>query len=63
MTELTDAAYDARAVIGPEMPSFEHELGDASGREDKLRHFATLICVSPNYRRKCKPSGEMKNKV
>jgi len=58
MTELTDAAYGAHAVIGPEMPSFEQELCDDSSRDDKLRHFAKLICVSPNYRRKSKPSRE-----
>src|SRR5258707_1059212 len=26
MTELTDAAYDAYAVIGPQIPSFEHQI-------------------------------------
>ena len=31
MTELTDAAYDAYAVIGPEIPRLEHELGDIPG--------------------------------
>jgi AraC-like DNA-binding protein len=28
MTALTDAAYDARVVIGPAVSSLEHELGD-----------------------------------
>lgn len=43
MTELTDAAYDAHAVIGAEIPSLEHELRetpDFAGRiqliEDRL---------------------------
>lgn len=43
MTELTDAAYDAHAVIGAEFPSLEHQLGetpDFAGRiqiiEDRL---------------------------
>src|SRR3954454_23628542 len=43
MTELTDAAYDAHAVIGAEVPSLEHELRetpDFAGRiqlvEDRL---------------------------
>jgi AraC-like DNA-binding protein len=31
MTELTDAAYDAYAVIGPQIPRFEHELSDTPG--------------------------------
>jgi AraC-like DNA-binding protein len=31
MTELADVAYDAHAVIGPEFPRVEQELGDANG--------------------------------
>src|SRR3954454_19570890 len=31
MTELTDAAYDAHAVIGAEVPSLEHELRETPG--------------------------------
>src|ERR1700687_192894 len=37
MTELTDAAYDAYAVIGPQIPRFEHELGDTSGFADRIQ--------------------------
>jgi len=37
MTELTDAAYDAYAVIGPQIPSFEHQLGDASGFGERIK--------------------------
>ena len=37
MTELTDAAYDAYAVIGPQIPRFEHELGDASGFAERIK--------------------------
>ena len=37
MTELTDAAYDARAVIGPEIPGLEHELGDTSGFAERIQ--------------------------
>jgi uncharacterized protein DUF6597 len=31
MTELTDAVYDAHAVIGPEISMLEHELDDTPG--------------------------------
>ena len=37
MTELTDAAYDARAVIGPEISTLEHELGDARGFAERIQ--------------------------
>jgi AraC-like DNA-binding protein len=37
MTELADAAYDAHAVIGPEMSSLEHELGDALGFAERIQ--------------------------
>ena len=37
MTELTDAAYDAYTVIGPQIPSFEHQLGDASGFGERIK--------------------------
>ena len=37
MTELTDAAYDAYAVIGPEIPRLEHELGDTPGFAERIR--------------------------
>jgi AraC-like DNA-binding protein len=37
MTELTDAAYDAHAVIGPEIPSLEHELGDIPGFAERIQ--------------------------
>src|SRR5439155_18428251 len=37
MTELTDAAYDAYAVIGPQIPSFEHQLGNASGFGERIK--------------------------
>src|SRR5450631_3448145 len=37
MTELTDAAYDAYAVIGPEIPRLEHELGDTPGFAERIQ--------------------------
>jgi AraC-like DNA-binding protein len=37
MTELTDGAYDAYAVIGPQVSTLEHELGDASGFVERIR--------------------------
>ena len=37
MTELTDAAYDAYAVIGPQIPSFEHQLGDVPGFGERIK--------------------------
>jgi hypothetical protein len=46
MTELTDAAYDAYAVIGPCMPNLEHELGDTSGLT--VDQSKTLLGESPS---------------
>jgi AraC-like DNA-binding protein len=37
MTELTDAAYDAYAVMGPEIPRLEHELGDTAGFAERIQ--------------------------
>jgi AraC-like DNA-binding protein len=37
MTELTDAAYDAYAVIGPEVPTLEHQLGDSLGFAERIQ--------------------------
>jgi len=37
MTELTDAAYDAYAVIGPKIPRLEHELGDTPGFAERIQ--------------------------
>ena len=37
MTELTDAVYDAYAVIGPEIPRLEHELGDTPGFAERIQ--------------------------
>lgn len=37
MTELTDAAYDAYAVMGPEIPRLEHELGDIPGFAERIQ--------------------------
>jgi len=37
MTELTDAAYDAYAVIGPEIPRLENELGDIPGFAERIQ--------------------------
>jgi AraC-like DNA-binding protein len=37
MTELTDAVYDAYAVIGAEIPRLEHELGDTSGFAERIQ--------------------------
>jgi AraC-like DNA-binding protein len=37
MTELTDAAYDAHAVIGPEIPELEHSLGDTPGFAERIQ--------------------------
>ena len=36
MTELTDAAYDACAVIGPKIPRLADELGDAPGFAERI---------------------------
>jgi AraC-like DNA-binding protein len=36
MTELTDAVYDAQAVIGPEISTLEQELGDAPGFAERV---------------------------
>ena len=37
MTELTDTAHDARAVIGPEISTLEHELGDTPGFAERIQ--------------------------
>jgi AraC-like DNA-binding protein len=37
MTKLTDAAYDAYAVIGPGFPSLEHQLGDTFGFAERIQ--------------------------
>ena len=37
MTELTDAVCDAHAVIGPEIPALEHELGDTPGFAERIQ--------------------------
>jgi AraC-like DNA-binding protein len=37
MTELTDAAYDAYAVIGPEIPRLEDELGETPGFAERIQ--------------------------
>jgi AraC-like DNA-binding protein len=37
MTELTDAAYDAYAVIGSDIPRLEHELGDTAGFAERIQ--------------------------
>lgn len=37
MTELTDAVYDAHAVIGREISALEHELGETPGFADRIR--------------------------
>jgi AraC-like DNA-binding protein len=37
MTELTDAAYDAYAVIGPKIPRLEDELGDTPGFAERIQ--------------------------
>ena len=37
MTDLTDAAYDAHAVIGPEISTLEQELGDAPGFAERIQ--------------------------
>jgi AraC-like DNA-binding protein len=37
MTELTDAAYDAYAVIGPGIPKLEHQLGDIPGFAERIQ--------------------------
>jgi len=36
MTELTNVAYDAQAVIGPELPRLEQELGDTPGFAERI---------------------------
>jgi len=37
MTELTDATYDAYAVIGPKIPRLEHELADIPGFAERIQ--------------------------
>lgn len=37
MTQLTDAAYDAHAVIGREIPRLEQELGDIPGFAERIQ--------------------------
>ena len=37
MTELADAAYEAHAVIGPELPRLEQELGDTPGFAERIQ--------------------------
>jgi AraC-like DNA-binding protein len=47
MTELTDLAYDAYGVMGPEIPRLEHELGDALSFAERIqiieRRFLRLL--------------------
>jgi hypothetical protein len=49
MTELTEAPYDAYAVIGPEIPRLEHELGG---------HFR-LCRANPDHRRATYPYARL----
>ena len=48
MTELTDAAYDAYAVIGPKIPRLEDELGDTPGFAERIQlieeHLIRMLC-------------------
>jgi AraC-like DNA-binding protein len=37
MSELTDATYDAYAVIGPKFPRLEHELADIPGFAERIQ--------------------------
>jgi AraC-like DNA-binding protein len=37
MTELTDAAHDAHAVIGPQVSMLERELGDLAGFTERIQ--------------------------
>jgi AraC-like DNA-binding protein len=37
MEELTDAAYDAYAVLGPKFPRIEHELAEISGFAERIQ--------------------------
>jgi AraC-like DNA-binding protein len=37
MTELANAAYEAHAVIGPDMPRLTQELGDAPGFVERIQ--------------------------
>ena len=37
MTKLTGAAYDAHAVIGPEIPRLEQELADIPGFAERIQ--------------------------
>ena len=46
MTELTDSAHDAYAVIGPGIPRLEHELGDTPGFAERIQLIEErLICM------------------
>ena len=47
MTELTDAAYDAHAVVGPEISTLEHELGDTPGFAERIQLIETTSRRSP----------------
>jgi AraC-like DNA-binding protein len=49
MTKLTDSAYDAYSVIGPEVPRLEHQLCDSLGFADRIqlieeRLIRVLVC-------------------
>ena len=47
MTELTDAAYDAHAVIGPEISTLEQELGDTPGFGGRIQLLENRLLPLP----------------
>jgi AraC-like DNA-binding protein len=49
MTELTDAAYDAHAVIGPEISTLEQELGNTPGFAERIQLVEERLIRLPAY--------------
>ena len=55
MTELTDAAYDAHAVIGPEIATLEQELGDTAGFAERIHLLEKRLIRLPGFHGRADP--------
>jgi AraC-like DNA-binding protein len=63
MSELTDAVYDARAVIGPEIPALEHELADTPGFADRIQLIEERLILLLGFNRRPDPVAVAANSL
>ena len=63
MTELTDAAYDAHAVIGPEISTLEQELGDPPGFAERIQLVEKRLLRLPRPHGRPDPVGIAANNL